>query len=79
MKNIGESIEILYVIIFEILKKLSKINFFGPIKRENFSPCLIAHTFYAVKWTSELILGLYPANERCRYKVTPSLTGWTQI
>ena len=23
-----------------------------------------------------LILGLHPANERRRYKVTPSLTGW---
>ena len=25
-----------------------------------------------------LTLGLRPANERCRYKVTPSLIGWTQ-
>ena len=25
---------------------------------------------------SGLILGLHPANERCRYKVTPSLIGW---
>ena len=25
-----------------------------------------------------LILGLRPANERRRYKVTPSLIGWTQ-
>ena len=25
-----------------------------------------------------LILGLHPANERCRYKVTPSLIGWVQ-
>ena len=25
-----------------------------------------------------LILGLHPANERRRYKVTPSLTGWAQ-
>ena len=28
--------------------------------------------------TAGLILGLHPANERCRYKVTPSLTGWAQ-
>ena len=27
---------------------------------------------------SELILGLRPANERRRYKVTPSLIGWAQ-
>ena len=27
---------------------------------------------------SGLILGLCPANERCRYKVTPSLISWTQ-
>ena len=25
-----------------------------------------------------LILGLHPANERHRYKVTPSLIGWVQ-
>ena len=25
-----------------------------------------------------LILGLHPTNERRRYKVTPSLIGWTQ-
>ena len=31
------------------------------------------------KCHSGLILGLHPANERCRYKVTLSLTGWTQI
>ena len=28
--------------------------------------------------TSELILGLLPANERRRYKVTPSHIGWVQ-
>ena len=28
-------------------------------------------------WTG-LILGLRPANERCRYKVTSSLIGWPQ-
>ena len=27
---------------------------------------------------SGLILGLHPANERRRYKVTPSLIGWVQ-
>ena len=27
---------------------------------------------------SRLILGLYPANERRRYNVTPSLIGWEQ-
>ena len=27
---------------------------------------------------SGLILGLRPANERRRYKVTPSLIGWAQ-
>ena len=27
---------------------------------------------------AELILGLRPANERGRYKVTPSLIGWAQ-
>ena len=27
---------------------------------------------------SGLILGLHPANERRRFKVTPSLIGWAQ-
>ena len=27
---------------------------------------------------AELIQGLHPANERRRYKVTPSLIGWAQ-
>ena len=29
-------------------------------------------------YMSGLILGLHPAYERRRYKVTPSLIGWTQ-
>ena len=29
-------------------------------------------------WIAGLILGLRPANERRRYKVTPSLIGWVQ-
>ena len=29
-------------------------------------------------YISGLILGLHLANERCRYKVTPSLIGWAQ-
>ena len=29
-------------------------------------------------WDSRLILGLHPANERRRYKETPSLIGWAQ-
>ena len=27
---------------------------------------------------AELILGLFPASERLRYKVTPALIGWVQ-
>ena len=34
---------------------------------------------YIILWyTAGLILGLRPANERRRYKVTPSLIGWAQ-
>ena len=29
-------------------------------------------------YNTGLILGLHPANERRRYKVTPSLIGWEQ-
>ena len=31
-----------------------------------------------IQQTTGLILGLRPANERRRYKVTPSLIGWAQ-
>ena len=31
-----------------------------------------------IVWDTGLILGLRPANERRRYKVTPSLIGWAQ-
>ena len=36
--------------------------------------CYMAEQIYS----SGLILGLYPANERYRYKVMPSLIGWAQ-
>ena len=50
------------------------------------SPCpaseiivLIAHWLdWMSKYISGLILGLRPADERRRYKVTPSLIGWAQ-
>ena len=31
-----------------------------------------------INWHTVLILGLHPANERRRYKVTPSPIGWAQ-
>ena len=39
-----------------------------------------SHWYLYWKWIQEagLILGLRPANERRRYKVTPSLIGWAQ-
>ena len=39
---------------------------------------LIFHSRDTNKYSSELTLGLRPANERRRYKVTPSLIGWVQ-
>ena len=33
---------------------------------------------YNIPYITRLILGLRPANERGRYKVTPSLIGWVQ-
>ena len=34
--------------------------------------------FHATHEDTGPILGLHPANERRRYKVTPSLIGWAQ-
>ena len=42
-------------------------------KHSNTQPCA-----YLMESTTGLILGLRPANERCRYKVTASLIGWAQ-
>ena len=39
-------------------------------------PCSAATSDYT--YISGLILGLRPANEKRRYKVTPSLIGWAQ-
>ena len=45
----------------------------------------MGYTYDAIKtqrvsemYNSGLILGLHPANESRRYKVTPSLAGWAQ-
>ena len=42
------------------------------------SPGLFTHMSLTESWTSGLNLGLHPANERRRYKVTPSPIGWVQ-
>ena len=39
---------------------------------------LLGRFFLSGTWLSGLILGLHPAIERRRYKVTPSLIGWAQ-
>ena len=39
-------------------------------------PQWVKFRYHICTW---LILGLHPANERCHYKVTLSLTGWAQI
>ena len=39
---------------------------------------LVVKSEIQVKKNTGLILGLRPANERRRYKVTPSLIGWAQ-
>ena len=41
--------------------------------------CAWLHTAGAHDQYTGLILGLRPANERRRYKVTTSLIGWAQI
>ena len=42
------------------------------------SPQSINQLTFSLRNNSELILGLRPANERRRYKVTPSLIGLAQ-
>ena len=41
-------------------------------------PTLLVKTLQLIWKSAGLILGLHPANERRRYKVTPSLIGWVQ-
>ena len=42
----------------------------------NLRPLVLVRRWTEVYTIIELILGLYLANERRRYKVTPSLIGW---
>ena len=49
--------------------------FGGPLMSEKKSGANTYKKDDSIPW---LILGLRPANERCRYKVTLSLTGWEQ-
>ena len=39
---------------------------------------LKTNNHYVFEYNAELILGLHAANERRRYKVTPSLIDWAQ-
>ena len=48
-------------------KQYRFVSVYVHIEKPSVSPCSAA-----------LILGLCPANERRRYKVTPSLIGWAQ-
>ena len=45
---------------------------------ENMSKLYSALDLQTHSVPSGLILGLHPANDRRRYKVTPSLIGWVQ-
>ena len=47
-------------------------------KHNNHDLCLVNFELHGSHNRSGLILGLRPANERRRYKVTPSLIGWAQ-
>ena len=46
--------------------------------RHNTELKLRSRIFGQIFQTTGLILGLHAANERRRYKVTPSLIGWVQ-
>ena len=64
----------------KILDKLG-INIHCDHILQNFLPwvgCDWSSSFYTFPGNTGLILGLRPANERRRYKVTPSLIGWVQ-
>ena len=71
-------------------KKICKTNFIflrSPYKVSNVIAWehtiygllnIVAPDYHVFDSISGLILGLHPANERRRYKVTPSLIGWAQ-
>ena len=52
----------------------------APLKKKSgvYEVSAAQHTFKVNKGVAGLILGLHPANERRRYKVTPSPIGWAQ-
>ena len=52
---------------------------FIPVKKGPMLQHIKCVTLYTCTYMyTELILGSRPANERRRYKVTPSLIGWAQ-
>ena len=46
--------------------------------RAHLSACTVMTKLVILICTTGLVLGLRPANERCCYKVTPSIIGWVQ-
>ena len=60
--------------------KISKLQITGPLQVESHATQWSVHGDIPRLFHSGLILilGLHPANERRRYKVTPSLNGWVQ-
>ena len=56
----------------------SQCMFQGLIASARNFPVVLQSVVYEQINISGLILGLHPANERRRYKVTPSLIGWVQ-
>ena len=56
-----------------------KISICNPWNCDKKSVCEMAAILSGLRWVNTgMILGLRPANERRRYKVTPSLIGWVQ-
>ena len=57
--------------------QINKHPVFNPIWARTVAHCTALHMNqpHAIPW---LILGLHAANQRRRYKVTPSLIGWAQ-
>ena len=61
---------------FPVILKSEEIQISTNVSQSKFSTKYVGIDSW---FLSGLILSLRPANERCLYKVTPSLIGWVQI
>ena len=74
-------LNILWFILYHPIWLDTKLYNHGIVGYSNDEPKAVISPISDIAWhyVSGLILGLHPANERCRYFVMASLIAWAQV